>query len=663
MLDRLNAVLADRYTVERELGRGGMASVWLARDLRHDRPVAIKVLHPALAGAIGVDRFLREIRLTARLQHPHIVPVLDSGVLEGADGTALPWYAMAYVPGESLRARLEREPHLPVEEALRITEGAAAALEFAHGQGIVHRDIKPENLLLAGRQVYVADFGIAKALMETGSERLTSTGLALGTPVYMSPEQASAAAVDARTDQYSLASVLYEMLAGEPPFTGPTAQAIVARRLAEPVRPLRPVRPTVPPEVESALLQALERVPADRFPDVAASTAALRHPATTGCAPRPRPAPRALRVLGGALLLAVLAAAAWAIGHRRGTEPAARDPEAVALYRRGLRGYDQRTPAGVSDAIHSLTAAVRRDSTYGAAWAALARTYVRAYGRRFVVPGLARDSILRLAVAAADRALASDPSSADVWVTRAVVSRIIDPTDLAPSIRALHQALAIDSNNAAARQFLALGLAESGDMDGAMREWRRSVAADPSYTEALAFLALGHYWLGQYDSAANWADSAVALDPSYLLGRTAAGHIAVERGDFARARAAFDAARRLSSDVELVNALAGNSFVEARAGAAREARELLQQAESLAVAFAPVPLHTSVALAEASAALGHAGRAVAWLRRFAPSQDLHFQLHLRCDPAFAPIEGDSGLRALLARPRPEWVRGCRGDGA
>ena len=216
MLDRLSPALADRYTVVRELGRGGMASVWLARDLRHDRMVAIKVLHPELAGAIGVDRFLREIRVTAKLQHPNIVPLLDSGVFPGADGVSLPWYAMAYVPGESLRVRLGREAHLPVDEALCIAEDAAAALEAAHREGIVHRDIKPENLLLSGGRAYVADFGIAKAVIETGGERLTSTGLAIGTPVYMSPEQASAQAVDARSDQYGLACVLYEMLVGEP---------------------------------------------------------------------------------------------------------------------------------------------------------------------------------------------------------------------------------------------------------------------------------------------------------------------------------------------------------------------------------------------------------------------------------------------------------------
>jgi serine/threonine protein kinase/tetratricopeptide (TPR) repeat protein len=656
--DHLIAALADRYTVERELGRGGMASVWLAQDLRHDRSVAIKVLHEALAGAIGVDRFVREIRLTGRLQHPHIVPLLDSGAFTGPNAVMLPWYAMPFIAGESLRARLDRERHLPIGHALRITEQTAAALSAAHREGIVHRDIKPENLLLADGHTYVADFGIAKAIIETGGERLTSTGLAIGTPAYMSPEQSTAETVDARSDQYSLACVLYEMLAGEPPFTGPTAQAIMARRLTEDARPVRPVRSAVPVAVEVALLQALERIPADRFPDVSAFAGALR----SAAAARP-PAPRRrtrtiVRALGATVVLGAIALVGWRVVHARGSAPFARDPAVVALYQRGARGYDQRTPAGANDAIQAFTAAVQRDSTYAEAWAGLAKAYARAFERRFVFPGLARDSVLRLAVTAVDRALALDRRNGDAWATQAYVSRQLDPTDLTPAFRSLRQALALDSSNTTAWHYLAISYAESGDMDNGLAAWHRSVMANPSYAQGLAFLGLGYYWRRQYDSAARWADSSIAVDPNYLLGRTTVGQVAIELGNVARGRAAFAAARRLGSDVEVANTLAGSALAEARGGSTREARRILRRADSLATAYSPAPLHTAVSLAQVYAALGDPNHAIAWLRRYTPREDLHFQLHLRCDPPFDPIAREPGFQALLLVRGGRPAQGC-----
>src|SRR5688572_5020474 len=320
------AVLGTRYTIEREIGRGGMATVWLAEDRQHGRKVAIKTLHPELAGAIGTDRFLREIRLTAQLQHPGIVPILDSGSVEAQDGTPVPWYAMPFLEGESLRQKLHRETQLPIDEALRITQAVGESLEAAHQQGIVHRDIKPENVFLSGQQVYVVDFGIARALA-ADAERLTSTGLAIGTPTYMSPEQAIAGTVDARSDQYSLASMLYEMLAGEPPFAGPNPTAIIARRLAEPARPISPVRSTVPPHVERAILRALERTPADRFARVNEFITALNAPVTAERIPFRRR--KGTLIAAAALLLAAVAATAWSIAARGGK---AVDPEVLALY-------------------------------------------------------------------------------------------------------------------------------------------------------------------------------------------------------------------------------------------------------------------------------------------------------------------------------------------
>ncbi len=263
--DPFAAALADRYRVERELGRGGMATVFLAHDLRHDRPVALKVLRPELGASLGPDRFLMEIRIAARLRHPHILPVHDSGESAGRL-----WYTMPYVEGETLRRRIAREGQLPIGLAVRFATQVLGALGHAHAHGIVHRDIKPENILLEGDQAVVADFGVARAISVAGQERLTETGLALGTPTYMSPEQATGGReLDGRTDLYALGCVLYEMLIGQPPFQGATAQQLLARHVMDPVPPLRTVRPTVPAEVEHAVMRALAKVPADRFPTAA----------------------------------------------------------------------------------------------------------------------------------------------------------------------------------------------------------------------------------------------------------------------------------------------------------------------------------------------------------------------------------------------------------
>ncbi len=263
--DRLKTALGDRYELERPIGEGGMATVYLARDVKHERRVAIKVLRPELSVSLGADRFLREIRVAANLQHPNILGLYDSGEVDG-----LLYYVMPFVEGESLRDRLNREQQLPIHDALQITREAAEALHYAHKNGIVHRDIKPENILLQGGHALVADFGIARAFSEAGGEKLTQTGMAVGTPAYMSPEQSHGGEhVDARSDVYSLGCVLYELLIGQPPFTGPNAMAIMARHAMEVVPSLQVVRQSVPDEVEDAVLRALEKTPADRFQTMA----------------------------------------------------------------------------------------------------------------------------------------------------------------------------------------------------------------------------------------------------------------------------------------------------------------------------------------------------------------------------------------------------------
>ncbi len=290
--DRLQAALAERYTIERELGRGGMATVYLAKDLKHPRSVALKVLSPELASSLGTDRFLREIDIAAGLTHPHILPLHDSGEADG-----LLYYVMPYV-GESLRGRLIRERQLPLEDALRITRQVADALDYAHNRDVVHRDIKPENILFQAGHAVVSDFGIARAIKVAGEGRMTGTGIAIGTPGYMSPEQAAGTdELDGRSDLYSLGCVLYEMLAGDLPFTGWSAQAILARQLVDPVPRLRTVRDTVPDWLEQALLRVLAKAPADRFATAAAFVAGLTQPLTVTVAEpahllvRPTPAP------------------------------------------------------------------------------------------------------------------------------------------------------------------------------------------------------------------------------------------------------------------------------------------------------------------------------------------------------------------------------------
>src|SRR3989454_9276198 len=261
VLDRLRETLAERYAIEREIGRGGMATVYVAQDLKHHRPVAVKVLHPDLAANLGPERFLREIQIAARLQHPHILPLYDSG-----QGAGLLYYVMPYVEGESLRRRLEREKRLPVDDALEIARAVAAALDYAHRHHVVHRDIKPENVMLHEGEAMVTDFGIAKAVSPAAATSLTQTGMAVGTPAYMSPEQASGEIeLDGRSDVYSLGCLVFEMLAARTPYTGPTAQAIIAHAFTDPVPALRAFREAVPEWVEHAVAKALAKDPADRY--------------------------------------------------------------------------------------------------------------------------------------------------------------------------------------------------------------------------------------------------------------------------------------------------------------------------------------------------------------------------------------------------------------
>ncbi len=271
MIDRLNSALADRYTIERELGAGGMATVYLAHDIKHDRKVAIKVLRPELAAVLGAERFVQEIKTTANLQHPHILPLFDSG-----EADSFLYYVMPYIEGETLRGKLNRETQLGIEEAVKIVTDVADALDYAHRHNVIHRDIKPENILLHDGAAIVADFGIALAVDAAGGERMTETGLSLGTPAYMSPEQVGGdRELDLRSDIYSLACVLYEMLAGDPPFVASSTRAVMARHVTDTPPPITTVRPSVPSGIATSLEQALSKAPVDRFESASAFAAAM----------------------------------------------------------------------------------------------------------------------------------------------------------------------------------------------------------------------------------------------------------------------------------------------------------------------------------------------------------------------------------------------------
>ena len=330
-LSQLNAALAGRYAIDREVGAGGMATVYLARDLKHDRDVALKVLNPELGAVLGVERFLAEIKVTANLQHPNLLPLFDSGAADG-----LLFYVMPYVAGETLRARLDREKQLPVDEAVRIACAVGNALDYAHRQQVIHRDLKPENILLHEGQPLIADFGIALAVSNAGGARVTQTGISLGTPQYMSPEQATGdRTIDGRTDIYSLGVILYEMLAGDPPYLGGTAQAILAKLLTERPHPVTATRASVPVYVDAAIARALEKLPADRFATANAFVDALSGKSAaspvTGAPAFSRPVPpdprrsSRRRMIVAALvmvLVGVLVTSAWRLGRRAGVDEA-----------------------------------------------------------------------------------------------------------------------------------------------------------------------------------------------------------------------------------------------------------------------------------------------------------------------------------------------------
>ena len=449
-----------------------MATVYLARDLRHDRAVAIKVLRPELASSLGPERFLREIEIAAGLDHPHILPLYDSGE---ADGSL--FYVMPFVEGESLRDRLTREGQLPLADAIEITREVADALSAAHSRNIVHRDIKPENIMLSGNHARVADFGIARAVSVAGGARLTSAGMAIGTPAYMSPEQASGDEnIDARSDLYSLGCVLYEMLAGEPPYSGPTMQALLVKRLTEPVPRLSALRETVSPALEAVIHRVLSRAPADR-PATAAAFIAELDATATGAPARRRP--RTLTLAGfGLLALFAVAFAVNRLGRTRGTGTATPAAGVAALLARGDQLLRERTSESFAAAMTQYEAALARDSASAETLARIGYAYALFADWGWSYGGQGISALRARALALSERALASDSTSAVAWLARAYALVQVDPYRLRGATEAFERSLRIDSTSPEGWYQFGQALMYLGEDSAAIHAYQRAFALD-----------------------------------------------------------------------------------------------------------------------------------------------------------------------------------------
>ncbi|HEX6537313.1 MAG TPA: protein kinase [Gemmatimonadaceae bacterium] len=639
---QLQAALAGDFTLERELGRGGMATVFLALDRKHDRPVALKVVHPEIARSLGRERFTREIRLAAKLQHPHILSVYDSG--ETASGQL--WFTMPYVEGESLRDRLVREHQLPIEDALHIARDVARALDYAHRHGVVHRDVKPENILLTDGQALVADFGIARALRgdDAGITReLTETGVAVGTPRYMSPEQASAErTVDSRTDVYSLGAVLYEMLAGEPPFTGPTMQTIIAKMMSGEPPSVRRARPAVPAAVDAALRTALAAAPADRYASAAAFAAALeaaKRSATAPAAPSPGRARRP-SLVASALALGFLVGLgvlfAW-----RSHEPGSTAPGAATLAVLPFENLGDSADAyfadGVTDAVRDKLAGlpglqvIARASSEQYQHAAKPPQEIgRELGVKYLLTGTVRwakgpggASRVQVRPELIDAATASekwgepfDAALTDVFQVQAdVAGKVANALGVALNAgeqqsMAVRPTANLDAYDAYLRGEAIEGKApnDPSTVRRAARSYARAVALDSSFALAWAALGSAHAML-YYDAAPTGADSAASQQAAAhalaLAPRLPEGHVAMGNydanvlRDYARALGEYEAGLRHAPHSALL--LSGAARAERALGHWDAAVAHYRQAAELDPRSASVTLEL--------------GRTYLWLRR------------------------------------------------
>jgi eukaryotic-like serine/threonine-protein kinase len=659
----LRAGLRDRYALERELGRGGMATVWLAQDLRHDRPVALKLLHLHLAASLGPERFQREIRLAARLQHPHILTVLDSGEVDGRL-----WFTMPYVEGESLRDRLRRERQLQVDAALRIAVEAARGLAYAHQHGVVHRDIKPENILLTrDGSTLVADFGIARAL--SNDDGLTETGMAVGTPAYMSPEQAAGdKGLDARTDQFSLAAVLYEMLTGEPPWTGATAQAIAAKRLSEPAPSVRTVRPNLPSALDDAIRRALAAVAADRFESMeqfaqalqagassgSSATAPAAHPGDVG-ATRSAPSRRVRRIpiAASSLTLGLLLGLGLLFGwlrHRSDESPDSSGAKRLAVLPfENLGGADDEYFAdGVTDEVRGkltslpgLQVTARSSSAQYKKSTKSPQEIGRELGVDWLLTGTVRwekaaggnhvrvsPELIQVSTGSTKWQQPFDASLTDVFQVQAdMAGQVAQALDVAMGASQRAALAEPPTTNTAAYDAFLKGEAESQSVGTvnrlrpAIELYERAVALDSGFAQAWAQLSRARSLLygngvptaeGKRRSL-EAAERAVRLSPNHYQGYLALGDYYLNvAGDYTRAMREYESGLRLAPNNGQL--LGGTAAAEISSGRYEEALEHFRHAGALdprSVTIARRTANAYIRLRRYPEAIAAADRAIA----------------------------------------------------
>ena len=636
--------LGGSYRIERELGGGGMSRVFLAEEVALGRRVVIKTLPGEMAAAVSIDRFRREIAVIAQLQHPHVVPLLAAN-----STSTLLYYTMPFVAGESLRSRIMAGGALPLDDALRIWRDVLEALAHAHANGVIHRDIKPANILLSGRSAMVTDFGIARAIERaTHDTRATVTG-PLGTPAYMAPEQATGRIVDRRTDLYAAGLVMFEMLAGRSPFQAASAREYLLAHVNRAPEPL--VRDDVPPRLAALVMQCLAKNPDGRptsADDILGELDALVLRPTGHSRP-------ILWALAGAAVLALTAAGL--LSWRGGTTRAPSTPPPIArlahvpsdsarrLYERGLAEQRRRTREGGVAALGLFGRAIAADSDFSNAWAAVARTAQFANLRGWTLAGSGPDSLLALAVRASRHAVELDSGSAEAWTILGKVAGSVDLEDRGATIHALRRALALDSTYAEAWFELGLAQEESLQPREALQSWLTAARLSPTNTQVLAFLGYHGLWYGDFPSGVRWVDSAVAVDPTYFLARDAAAFLAIamNRPDVAARHAEAVLRTRGHEPFAPYGVLA---MAAAMRGDLARARQYGRQAESLVIDPGRPTKHEAAFLAMAWSTVGDTARAVRWAAAYSPRGDLHFQLHLKREPA---------LR-WFARSHPELLR-------